>query len=103
MKFGWRIILTVIVVIAAVAVIFVGLNKKTKPGEQAKGSLKTTPSIEAINLPKATGNIDDVINSLMLGADAEASSIYSDSTDVSAVSYDNTEISNFGQSYENNF
>jgi len=100
MKFGWRIILVVIVVIIALVVILVGLNKKVEP---ASSNLTGIPSAETINLPKATGNIDDVVNSLILGADAESTIIYRDSTDVSSINYDDAEISNFGQSYENNF
>jgi len=105
MNFGWRVILIIAVVIVAVGLIIIGFRKpNNQPAEQAftGQNLNTTPLV-AEKLPIATGNIDEAVNSLIQDSDKEISSIYSDSTDSSAVTYDNSEISNFGQSYENNF
>jgi len=106
MNFGWRVILIVVVVIAVVALIFIGFRKpKNTLEEQALTgqNLSVTSSPEAESLPVATGNIDETVNALIQDVDKEISGIYGDSTDSSAVTYDNSEISNFGQSYENEF
>ena len=105
MKFGWRVILIIAVVIVVVGLIFIGFKKpNNQPAEQAftGQNLNTTP-LAAEKLPIATGNIDDAVNSLIQDSNSEILSISSDSTDSSVVTYDNSEISNFGQSYENNF
>lgn len=106
MKFGWRVILIIAVVIVVVGLIFIGLRKpESTSNEQAftGQNLIVTSSPEAESLPVATGNIDETVNALIQDVDKEISGIYGDSTDSSAVTYDNSEISNFGQSYENNF
>lgn len=105
MKFGWRIILIVVVIVAVMALIFFGFKKSDiqTSKETALENLNITPSPKADNLPAATGNVDSAISSFLLDSDSEASVILNDTTDASAMSYENTEISNFGQSYENDF
>lgn len=103
MNFNWRIIILLGVLIAAIVLIFIGFKKNVDNlSNQKEQIVIATPAVEE-KMPVATGNIDDVASFLLLDVNGEISKITSDSTDVSAMNYDDVEISNFGQSYEDEF
>ena len=61
------------------------------------GATPTTPS-----LPPATGDIDDVAGALEAEVLGEEITMASEANDVSEITSDAQEISDFGQSYQNN-
>ncbi len=90
MKINWRIIILSGVLIIVVVLISIGFMQYYKNGGIWQ-SLKTTESI------------DDVVNSLMQDSDKEVSAIQSDNTDSYYLTSDSQAVSDFGQSYENEF
>lgn len=96
MKIGWRIALAFVLVVAVGAIIYVGLKKGSEP----EGELYFS---QGSSLPMPSGNIDAAVNSFILDSDKEAAAIYGDSYDSAALNYNDAELSNFGQSYENYF
>ncbi len=54
------------------------------------------------SLPKATGNIDDTVNALLLEASADETLAAEEDLDNELATIDDSEINNFGQFYDDN-
>jgi hypothetical protein len=94
MTINWKII-AIAIVILVIVVIIVYYQLGIKP------SLITEQPAEIIP-PPATGNIDDAINALIQDAANEQVIAAEEDADTSLIDLDSQEISNFGQSYNEN-
>ncbi len=54
------------------------------------------------SLPKATGNIDDIVSALLLEASSDEALVTQEYADESLATSDDSEINNFGQFYDDN-
>jgi hypothetical protein len=70
--------------ISYLTTVFPGLSQRTMP------------------MPKATGDIDGVVNSLIKDSTAEMETIKSEETDADLIRFDSQEIGDFAQTYDEN-
>jgi len=103
MKINWKIALVIIVVIVLVIMFFGAgyLNLGSKSPET--GVQAPTINIESATPPAATGNIDDVVDSLLQDSSNEATAFNEEILDANLINSDDQAISDFGQSYETQF
>ena len=102
MTINWKIIVPVLAILAIAAwLIYYQFGiKPLQPQYQAEKG--TTEQAAKIIPPPATGNIDDAINTLIQDATNEQALAAEEDADASLINLDSQEISNFGQSYNEN-
>lgn len=91
------IIASVIAAVTIVAYSMLSLDLTTLP------AIKSTAQNQMIkSLPKATGNIDDIVSALLLEASSDEALVAQEYADESLAASDDSEINDFGQFYDDN-
>jgi hypothetical protein len=95
-------------IVAVLALMFVRSDVRTNlptlsNGNEEQKNLQTTSDTESqINLPAATGDVDDAVDALFLASSNEASLLNDETNDAAYLTADSQAISDFGQSYDAN-
>lgn len=101
MQLNQKIVILALAIILIAAAVFIYFQFKTKvPGvttEQLPG--KSTVE-ESSQPPSATGNVDDIIASVLQDANNDSAAAQQDAPDSTALNTDTQAVSDFGQSYD---
>ncbi len=98
----WKIALPLVVIVVLIVAAGVYLSGKTKPAAVTNTPQTQTSSTISNSPPPATGNPDDIANSVLRDATNEQSTSSDSSTALNAATSDNAEISSFNQAYTGN-
>ncbi|MDP2934777.1 MAG: hypothetical protein Q8N59_03375 [bacterium] len=107
----WKMAVPVVLVVLVVAgLMIIRSGQKTQPTQEAKPVQEQSQAAETeyvqvpneVFVPRATGNIDDIINAMTALAENEQVIIVEEGNDASMVTLDSQAISDFGQSYDEN-
>lgn len=97
-------VVLVVLVVAGLMIIRSGQKTQLTPTQEQSQTAETeyvqTPS--EVPVPRATGNIDDIIGAMTALAENEQVIIVEEGNDVSMVTIDSQAISDLGQSYDEN-
>lgn len=99
-KFFWAMVVVFAVAAAVVVYIFVlQIDSVTAP---TTTGAKSSATVGEKNLPKPTGNIDDITKDLLSGASGEQEMSIQEDSDKAFIDGDIEIINEFGQSYNEN-
>ena len=103
MESKWKMIIAVVVVIAAILIVYALISTKTP--EPLQPSIQKPPAqsekkISEIAPPEATGNVDDSVDALLQDSALETLASEEENSDADLLGADAQAISDFGQSYE---
>lgn len=103
MESKWKMIIAVVVVIAAILIVYALIGTKTP--EPLQPSIQKPPAqsekkISEIAPPAATGNVDDSVDALLQDSALETLASEEENSDADLLGADTQVISDFGQSYE---
>lgn len=99
----WKIVVPVVLVVLVVAgLMILRFGKESQPTIETSLGHKYVQVPNEVPVPKATGNIDDIIGAMTAFAENEQIITIEEGNDASIVVIDGQEISDFGQSYNEN-
>ena len=103
MESKWKMIIAVVVVIAAILIVYALIGTETP--EPLQPSIQKPPAqsekkISEIAPPAATGNVDDSVDALLQDSALETLASEEENSDADLLGADTQAISDFGQSYE---
>jgi len=103
MESKWKMIIAVVVVIAAILIVYALIGTETP--EPLQPSIQKPPAqsekkISEIAPPEATGNVDDSVDALLQDSALETLVSEEENSDADLLDADAQVISDFGQSYE---
>ena len=103
MESKWKMIIAVVVVIAAILIVYALIGTETP--EPLQPSIQKPPAqsekkISEIAPPAATGNVDDSVDALLQDSALETLASEEENSDADLLGADAQVISDFGQSYE---
>ena len=103
MESKWKMIIAVVVVIAAILIVYALIGTETP--EPLQPSIQKPPAqsekkISEIAPPAATGNVDDSVDALLQDSALETLASEEENSDADLLGADTQVISDFGQSYE---
>ena len=103
MESKWKMIIAVVVVIAAILIVYALIGTKTP--EPLQPSIQKPPAqsekkISEIAPPEAIGNVDDSVDALLQDSALEMLASEEENSDADLLGADTQVISDFGQSYE---
>ena len=103
MESKWKMIIAVVVVIAAILIVYALIGTETP--EPLQPSIQKPPAqsekkISEIAPPAATGNVDDSVDALLQDSALETLVSEEENSDADLLGADAQVISDFGQSYE---
>ena len=103
MESKWKMIIAVVVVIAAILIVYALIGTETP--EPLQPSIQKPPAqsekkISEIAPPAATGNVDDSVDALLQDSALEMLASEEENSDADLLGADTQAISDFGQSYE---
>ena len=103
MESKWKMIIAVVVVIAAILIVYALIGTETP--EPLQPSIQKPPAqsekkISEIAPPAATGNIDNSVDALLQDSALETLASEEENSDADLLGADTQAISDFGQSYE---
>ena len=103
MESKWKMIIAVVVVIAAILIVYALIGTETP--EPLQPSIQKPPAqsekkISEIAPPAATGNVDDSVDALLQDSALETLASGEENSDADLLGADTQAISDFGQSYE---
>ena len=101
MKLKLLVALIIIGVVAIAAAVFLVYYNARQEEQLLEGGSQII-QIKEITPPKATSNIDDVVNALIKGAEDEGNQTLGEDIESSLLTADNQAVSDFGQSYDEN-
>ena len=103
MESKWKMIIAVVVVIAAILIVYALIGTETP--EPLQPSIQKPPAqsekkISEIAPPEAIGNVDDSVDALLQDSALETLVSEEENSDADLLDADAQVISDFGQSYE---
>ena len=103
MESKWKMIIAVVVVIAAILIVYALIGTETP--EPLQPSIQKPPAqsekkISEIAPPEAIGNVDDSVDALLQDSALETLASEEEYSDADLLGADTQVISDFGQSYE---
>ena len=103
MESKWKMIIAVVVVIAAILIVYALIGTETPQQQQPsiqKPPAQSEKKISEIAPPAATGNVDDSVDALLQDSALETLVSEEENSDADLLGADAQVISDFGQSYE---
>lgn len=102
MTINWKTIIPLIIILV-IAAGLIYYQFGIKPLQPQYTTEKAAPEqVAKITPPPATGNVDDAINAFIQDSTNEQALAAEEDADASLIDLDSQEISNFGQSYNEN-
>ena len=96
MSTKWKI--GIFVGIVAIVLAFIAYNQFSMAPTKPEGYIE----ISEVNVPEATADIDNAVDALLLSASEEQAIFESELSDASLLELDNSALSDFGQTYDEN-